>query len=135
MNDFHLDSRLAEDCVLISENNTILLLLMNNALIPWFILVPKTDHTEWYQLDFLLQEKIMRIINILSKKLNDDYHPDKLNIAQIGNIVKQMHLHIVVRYETDVCWPSVVWGLDQKQFYQDSEIKKIKMELNSILEI
>ena len=132
---FKLDSRLANDCILLSESKQFCLLLMDNSLISWFILVPKTDKTELYLLDKELQSQIFEKINLLSKVLINDFKADKLNIASIGNIVEQLHIHVVGRYQSDPYWPGVVWGGSEKQVYSEEEVKNIKIQLESILEL
>jgi len=135
MKAFALDPRLADDCFVLTESDQFILLLMNNALIPWFILLPKTDKTELYELDNEIQTKIFSIINRLSAFINTDYKPDKINVAAIGNIVQQLHIHIVVRYKTDCYWPGVVWGGSEKEAYNEKKVENIKLKLESILEL
>ena len=135
MTPFQLDPRLADDCFIMSESKQFIVLLMNNALIPWFIVVPKTDKTELHELDSTTQTQIFSIINRLSAFISSDYKPDKINVAAIGNIVQQLHIHIVVRYKTDCYWPGVVWGGTEKEAYKEKKIENIKLKLETILEL
>ncbi len=135
MTPFKLDERLNNDSFILSESEQFYLLLMNNALVPWFILVPKTDKTELYELDHLQQRQVMSLINRLSDFIRQEYPIDKLNIASIGNIVNQLHIHIIGRYKTDAYWPGVVWGAEQKKQYKQKNVNNLKMKLKSILEI
>ena len=135
MTEFKLDQRLQNDCFILSESEQFVVLLMNNSLVPWFILVPKTDKTELYQLDQAIQFKILDMTNQLSKYISEEFKPDKLNVAAIGNIVNQMHIHIIGRYKSDAYWPGVVWGGSEKIAYQPSEAERIKIQLKSILEM
>ena len=98
---------------------------MNNSTVPWFIIVPFTAKTEWYELDDSVQYNINKITNKLSKFLKDEYKVDKLNVATIGNIVKQMHIHVVGRFESDPVWPAPVWSNLEAKVYSD----KMKSEL------
>jgi len=132
---FELDKRLQRDCIVLSDREQFMILLMNNSIVPWLILVPKTNKTELYQLDNQFQNLIFEQINILSEFVMNEFNVDKLNVANIGNIVTQMHIHIVGRYQTDPYWPGVVWGADEKKSYIPVEVKKIKLKLNSILEL
>ncbi len=133
MNDFVLDPRLEADCILIGELELSLVLLMNNALVPWFILVPRVNESEIYLLTNAQQNTLYKEINILSEFISDSFKTDKLNIGAIGNIVNQLHVHIVGRRQDDVCWPGVVWGVKEKRPYSDSEIEKIRTLANSIM--
>lgn len=135
MLEFKLDLRLQKDCFLMAESDFFCILLMNNSLVPWFILVPKTDQHEIYQLDDEMQAKVLDMINQISKFIEAEYHPDKLNVAAIGNIVQQMHIHIVGRYKSDAYWPGVVWGASEKKAYELEKMKTIERKLKSILEI
>ncbi len=139
MSEFKLDPRLANDCYIINESEGFYLLLLNNARVPWFILVPKTDKTELYELDKQLQQQIMSLINRISAFIKQEYQVDKLNIATLGNMVKQLHIHIIGRFQSDPYWPGVVWGREQKQQstqkHTPKNINNIKMKLKSILEI
>jgi diadenosine tetraphosphate (Ap4A) HIT family hydrolase len=135
MTQFKLDQRLQDDCFILSESEQFLVLLMNNSLLPWFILVPKTKQTELYHLDKEMQTHVFGLINQLSDFIDNEFKPDKLNIATIGNIVSQMHIHIIGRFKSDVYWPGVVWGGKQKKNYDEQEVKKIKYHLNSVLVI
>jgi len=133
MNKFKLDPRLKNDCFILSESEQFLILLMNNSLVPWFILVPKTDKTELYELDGATHTQVFNVINQISNFVANEFKPDKLNVAAIGNIVSQMHIHIIGRYKSDAYWPGVVWGAAEKKVYNSIEADKIKMRLNKVL--
>jgi len=94
---FKLDSRLDNDCFTLGQLKTSRLLLLNNSLVPWFILVPETSATEIYELPHAQQLELLDEINLLSNHLKQNFAVDKLNVAAIGNIVNQMHIHIVGR--------------------------------------
>lgn len=127
--DFQLDSRLDNDCFSLGKLKTSQLLLLDNSLVPWFILVPKTNVTEIYELPHNQQLELLEEINIISNHLKKNFRVDKLNIAAIGNIVNQMHIHIVGRNIDDFCWPSVVWGATGGQAYDIQEVETIKSQL------
>jgi diadenosine tetraphosphate (Ap4A) HIT family hydrolase len=133
MSAFELDSQLKRDCLILSESQHFILLLMNNALLPWFILVPKTDKVELFELDETTSTRLYALINKLSRKLDSHYQPDKLNIAAIGNVVRQLHVHIVVRYRSDCCWPGVVWGTREQRPYPAAQLEKIKTLFDQVL--
>ncbi len=135
MNNFTLDQRLDNDCFILSESNEFIFLLLNNSLIPWFILVPKTDKTEFSQLDIQTQHNCLDQINIISKFITDEYKPDKLNTATIGNIVNQLHIHIVGRFESDPFWPGVVWGNNQKESYTKEQVEDLKMKFKQSIDL
>jgi diadenosine tetraphosphate (Ap4A) HIT family hydrolase len=127
---FVLDSRLEKDCHILGKLDDTLLLLMDNALVPWFILVPQVDVTEFHELQQETQLQLLEQINLISTYLKQELSVDKVNVAAIGNIVRQMHIHVVGRTETDYCWPNVVWGAEGKQPYAEQEVLEISASVN-----
>ena len=127
--EFKLDPRLENDCFVLGHLKTSRLLLLNNSLVPWFILVPDTTATEIYELPHAQQLELLEEITIISNHLKQNFAVDKLNVAAIGNIVNQMHIHIVGRHVDDFCWPGVVWGAEGTQSYNDNEVESIKAQL------
>ena len=126
---FQLAPQLANDCYLLAESEHSVWLLLNNSYFPWFIIVPKTQATELYQLSHEQQQQLQSETNLLSEFAHTHFKCDKLNVASIGNIVKQMHLHIIVRNESDRCWPGVVWGNSEKKTYQYVDVVAIQKKL------
>jgi diadenosine tetraphosphate (Ap4A) HIT family hydrolase len=98
---------------------------MDNALVPWFILVPQVEVTEFHELPQESQQQLLEQINLISTYLKQELSVDKVNVAAIGNIVRQMHIHVVGRTETDYCWPNVVWGAEGGRPYSDSELQEL----------
>lgn len=107
---FAIHPRLAHDCFSLGTLFGIPLLLMNNSKVPWFILVPKTTETELYALAPPLKEALANAVDALSRVTKETFNVDKLNVAAIGNMVPQLHIHVVGRFEGDFCWPHPVWG-------------------------
>jgi len=108
---FALDPRLQQDTLPVGEFPLSLLLLMNDRSYPWLILVPRRpDVCEIFQLNDADREQLLRESTQLSRALYELCRPDKLNIAALGNIVPQLHLHHVARFRTDPAWPAPVWG-------------------------
>ena len=129
MNDFELDARLAKDCLILGKLNTSLLLLMNNSLVPWFILVPQTSETELTDLSLSDQNNLLEEINLVSTFIKGNFEISKLNIAAIGNIVSQLHVHVVGRDPSDFCWPNVVWGTSERKPYTTERVSEITTAL------
>lgn len=133
MKEFKLDPLLARDCIVLGELNNDSLLLMNNSLVPWFILVPKVLETEFIDLPEAKQADLLQEINLVSAFLRNNFDITKLNIATIGNVVSQLHIHIVGRDSKDYCWPNVVWGVKERRPYSDEQINQIINQLNTEL--
>ena len=133
MSNFELHEKLKSDCIVLGSLNGSLLLLMNNSLVPWFIIVPQTDRWEIYQLTDSEQAALYASINQLSGFVAQQFKTDKINMASIGNIVKQMHIHVVGRWYDDYCWPDVVWGRKEKAEYKQSDVTIMVQQLKAEL--
>lgn len=120
---FQLNERLAAGGFDFGTLGKCRVLLKDNATFPWFILVPEVgaDITELHQLDAPDYASVMFTMRQMSEFVTDHFTPDKVNVAAIGNIVKQLHLHVVARFETDPAWPGVIWGCEIKQNYGKDE--------------
>lgn len=117
---FELHPRLAEDTLLVGDFPLSHLLLMNDASYPWFILVPRrAEIREIFELEQRDQQQLLAESSQLSKVLFKLFQADKLNIAALGNMVPQLHIHHIVRYQTDQAWPNPVWGLFPAQPYTE----------------
>lgn len=103
-------------------------LLKNNALFPWIIVVPEVDDgiEDLHQLDHDRFNEVMALVRTVSRFVDEHFKPDKLNVACIGNQVRQMHLHVVGRSPSDPAWPGVVWSFDGKQAYTDAQVEGIR---------
>ena len=108
---FVLDPRLEADSVFIADGPLSQVRLMNDARFPWLLLVPRVaDASEWIDLDGNQQRLLLAEINQVSKLLCAEPGVQKLNIGALGNIVRQLHVHLVGRHEGDAAWPGPVWG-------------------------
>ena len=133
MKDFILDPRLSQDCLVLGEMRASLLLLMKNSLVPWFILVPRRTATELFELEQDDQAALLEEINLVSRFLKEYFKVEKLNVAAIGNIVRQLHIHVIGRNAADFCWPNVVWGTKESRPYTDEQITAIRAAANAMI--
>ena len=134
MSAFTLDPRLRDDCEVLHESSGISYLLHRNAEVSWFILVPHTEETEFYQLGVELQQQLCTEIKRVSEFIQGHFNVDKLNVASIGNVVAQMHLHVIGRRHDDAYWPGVVWGQPATCSYTDTQIDTIRAQLKAFLD-
>mgnify|MGYP000715976690 CR=1 FL=1 len=132
---FELHSQLQQDCIELGDFPLSRLLLCNDANYPWFILVPRCDDhiREIYQLREEEQTQLMWESSYLARVLDELFQADKLNIAALGNMVPQLHVHHIVRYATDAAWPGPVWGKVQTSFYTTDRLLEITHQLNASL--
>ncbi|RLL51748.1 HIT domain-containing protein [Mariprofundus sp. EBB-1] len=127
-----LHPQLEKDCVTVGRFPLSLLLLINDSNYPWFILVPQREHIrEIHQLSEIDQQQLMHESSVLAECIEQAFNADKINIAALGNMVPQLHVHHIVRYTTDKSWPAPVWGNVPASPYSadDSNNLCIKMRL------
>ena len=111
MTDFILDQRLQADSVFIADGPLSQIRLMDDTRYPWLLLVPRVaDIAEWIELDGNQQRLLLAEINQISRHLKQKPNVTKLNIGALGNIVRQLHVHLIGRFEGDAAWPGPVWG-------------------------
>lgn len=131
---FTLDSRLQQDCLLVGDFPLCRLLLMNDASYPWFILVPQREEvSEIFQLDGADQRQLWQETSLLAEILKDTFAADKMNVATLGNVVSQLHMHVIVRRRDDAAWPAPVWGRQPARPYEDAQIRQIIDKLRLVL--
>jgi diadenosine tetraphosphate (Ap4A) HIT family hydrolase len=120
---FELHAQLAKDCTVIGNLPLSKLLLMNDANYPWFVLVPmQSDKREWYELAMADQQQLLRETNELSKFLQEKTGAKKMNIGALGNMVPQLHVHVIARFEADAAWPAPVWGKNPAKPYDEKNL-------------
>jgi diadenosine tetraphosphate (Ap4A) HIT family hydrolase len=131
---FSLDSRLQQDTLVMGDFPLCRLLLMNDANYPWFILVPRREAvSELFQLDAADQQQLWLETTRLAETLKDAFVADKMNVATLGNVVSQLHMHVIVRRREDQAWPAPVWGRHPARAYETGEIASIRERLRLVL--
>lgn len=131
---FVLDSRLVQDTLVVGDFPLCRLLLSNDSNYPWFILVPRrADIAEVFQLPETDQHQLWKETTLLSGLLNDAFAADKLNVAALGNVVNQLHMHVIVRYRSDAAWPAPVWGKHPARPYTQSEVAAVREQLKAVM--
>lgn len=131
---FTLDERLQKDTVFIGRLPLSQVLLMNDSRYVWLILVPaRNDVFEIYHLDSADQMQLAKESSWVLEKLADRYSPDSMNIGALGNIVKQLHVHHLVRFKNDFAWPGPVWGNGAPVPYTSAQLEERIHELKDLL--
>lgn len=130
---FSLDPRLAADSILVSDGPLSQLRLMDDARFPWLLLVPRVNGAEeWVDLDGGKQRLLLAEINQAAAALRAVATVDKLNIGALGNIVRQLHVHLVGRRVGDAAWPGPVWGSGAAQPYEAAAREALLARLRSL---
>jgi diadenosine tetraphosphate (Ap4A) HIT family hydrolase len=113
---FEPDPRLAQDSHLLAQGPLSQLRLMDDLRFPWLLLVPRLEGaSEWLDLEPALQGQLLTELNHAASVLRAWQTCDKLNVGALGNIVRQLHVHLVARREGDAAWPGPVWGAGSMQ--------------------
>jgi diadenosine tetraphosphate (Ap4A) HIT family hydrolase len=134
MSDWVLDQKLADDSVFVVDWTLSQLRLINDSRFPWLVLVPRVSNIEEiFQLSDEDQQQLLQESSQLATVLSTSFRADKLNVAALGNVVRQLHIHHIVRYVDDCCYPSPVWGIGETVPYQELELRQRLDELRSAL--
>lgn len=131
---FTLDQRLANDTLTIGHFNLSRVLLTKDKRYPWCILVPQVAGIkEAYQLSASQQDLLQQESSLLGRAMMDLFNGDSLNVAALGNVVSQLHVHHVVRYHDDETWPGPIWGVGQALDYTEQELAQRAHEITKKL--
>lgn len=122
---FVLHPQLEKDTFSVGNLGLSKILLMNDRRYPWIILVPRlpnlsdiTDLNESERKDFIEE------INFIAAAMKRYFQPERMNIAMLGNVVPQLHCHIIARFTDDFAWAKPVWGIGEAVFYSEEEKEK-----------
>ena len=130
MPSFALHPQLQADCHCLGRLSHSRLLLHRNALVPWFILVPETDLGNLLELPIPQRDGVLADCKRVSNYLTEVLACPKINVAWIGNLVPQLHVHVIGRRPGDPCWPKPVWGnLAESREYGAEAVDAIRAAL------
>lgn len=132
---YELHPKLAQDTFSIGEYELCDVRLMNDTRYPWVILVPKQANLrEVYQLAEADQQRLIYESSFTAEQMVQLFSAQKMNVAAIGNVVEQLHLHHVARFTSDAAWPLPVWGIGDAQPYSDVAAKAMLSQLRRVLD-
>lgn len=127
---FELAAEFERDSIWLADWPLCQLRVQNDANYPWFILIPRRiAMVEIIDLTEQDRAQLWRESDVLSTFLKSEFQAKKLNIAALGNMVPQLHLHHIVRYENDIAWPSPVWGKVPAKAYNETQWQQLKQKL------
>ena len=126
--DWHLHPQLADDTHPVASWPLCELRLMDDANHPWLILVPRVfEAVELLDLSNAQQGELMREVGVASRVLQAVFKPYKLNVAALGNLVPQLHVHVIARFQDDIAWPRPVWGMAAaKPYSEEALVRRIE---------
>jgi diadenosine tetraphosphate (Ap4A) HIT family hydrolase len=136
MSAFELHAKLAGDCEILGDLVLSRILLMRDANYPWVIMVPKVNNIqEIYQLSYGDQQLLMKEIAYVGEQMQVLFKADKMNVAALGNMVPQLHVHVVARYADDIAWPNPVWGKVDPLPYKETELNNRAQALREVMSL
>ena len=119
---FQLHPQLEKDGIVLGQFPLCLLLAINDSQYPWFVLVPQRENIkEVYELSETDQQQFHAESLAVSKAIMQEWQGDKLNVAALGNMVPQLHVHHIVRFKEDIAWPGPIWGQHPLVAYSTQE--------------
>ncbi|KTD64040.1 HIT family protein [Legionella spiritensis] len=136
---FIVDPRIVSTCIELGDWSLSRVFLKNNADYPWLILVPRVDNIQDLdQLPQELQHTLMDEISRLSTLVRDYFTPDKINVATLGNIVSQLHVHVVARFTNDRLWPHGIWqdvqpSPSREENTRQTLVEELRIRINSFI--
>lgn len=131
---FVLDDALARAATDVAVLKLCRVLLMRDRNFPWILLVPqRPDVREIHQLAPEDRALLTEEIALASRAMEEIHRPHKLNVAALGNITPQLHIHVIARFRTDPAWPNPVWGAARPAHYPVADLAKAKARLRVAL--
>jgi diadenosine tetraphosphate (Ap4A) HIT family hydrolase len=122
LNGFKLNEKLNQDTYFIANLGLCQLRLMNDRHWPWLILIPQRPHIEEiFDLTPLDQAMLTFETNLVAQSLKLATGATKMNVGALGNIVRQLHVHVIARHVDDPNWPGPIWGYGQGEAYEEAE--------------
>ena len=132
---FALHADLERDCVPVCDLDLCRVLLMDDANYPWLVLVPmRNDKRDFHDLTRADQQLLCDEITRCSLAMVELYGPDKMNVAALGNMTPQLHIHVIARWTTDSAWPGPVWGKVPRTAYETTALEMRVGELRGALD-
>lgn len=132
---FIVDPVIDQNSIFIKNLGLSTVYLKNDKENPWFILVPrKAGAIELIDLNHEEQTMLMEEITIVSEFLKSHYRPHKMNVGSLGNIVTQLHIHVIARNPNDRAWPGPIWGTPTTQEFDFNEVENIKSNFSEFIE-
>jgi diadenosine tetraphosphate (Ap4A) HIT family hydrolase len=133
-NGFQLHERLTADTIELGQSQLCTVRLMNDRTWPWVLLVPAVAGVrEIYELKESQQQRLMAESSVLSRQMMTLFQGDKMNVAALGNMVPQLHLHHIVRFRDDPAWPGPVWGIQPPVPYTETELTEVRRLLAPVI--
>ena len=123
---FHLDPQLEIDTIYVTELSLCQIRLVNDRRYPWLILIPKQNGLiEIHDLSKDDQSRLILEITTFTRVIEELFQPEKINVGSLGNVVSQLHIHVIGRFKDDYTWPGPVWGDGKPHHYTNNKAEEL----------
>ncbi|CAI8226607.1 MAG: Uncharacterised protein [Alphaproteobacteria bacterium] len=131
---FQLDARLEADTVSVMQSGIIDIRMMRDTRYYWLVLVPQIEGAvEWFDLPDIAARGLFTTAQECAQRLQALTRADKMNIAALGNMVKQLHVHVIARHADDAAWPGPVWGVGDAVDFDETALQDRLIALRGVL--
>ena len=131
---FILDKILEEDTFAVGELSLSTVRVMNDSRYPWLILIPKrASIAEIFELSGDDRIRLMEEANFVARSLDKLFNPTKINVAALGNMVRQLHVHVIARFDHDYAWPKPVWGIGDAVAYNGNDAETLVSKIRTVI--
>lgn len=125
--------QIAQDSILVWKSEDIIVRLMNDQRFPWLLVIPTYDVVEFHDVLWPKAQALTKFLHQLSSNMKQEFKADKMNLATLGNVVPQLHFHVIARYRTDAAWPKPVWGQGTAEPYGEKNLKAMVKRVSGCL--
>ena len=125
--------QITQDSFLVWESEDIIVRLMNDQRFPWLLVIPTYDVVEFHDVPWPKAAALTKFLHQLSAHIKQEFSADKMNMATLGNVVPQLHFHLIARYKTDAAWPKPVWGQGTAEPYGEEALKAMMGMMKRVL--
>ena len=124
-----------KDSVPVKEYDDFFVTLVNDQRFPWLLVIPNYDVVEFHDVPWPKADALTKFLHQLSSNMKQEFKADKMNLATIGNVVPQLHFHVIARYRTDAAWPKPVWGQGTAEPYGEEDLAEMVKRVESCLPV
>jgi diadenosine tetraphosphate (Ap4A) HIT family hydrolase len=118
-----IHAQFIQDSILVKQYDEFMVRLINDQRFPWVLVIPTYDVVEFHDVPWPKAEALTKFLHQLSANMKQEFKADKMNLATLGNVVPQLHFHLIARYTSDAAWPKPVWGQGTQELYKEDALE------------
>lgn len=129
-----IHAQFVQDSIFVKEYDDFMVRLINDQRFPWLLVIPTYDVVEFHDVPWSKAGALAKFLHQLSAHIKQEFKADKMNLATLGNVVPQLHFHLIARYKDDAAWPKPVWGQGVAEPYGEDGLKEMLKRVQECLE-